>query len=101
MREFVLYSRRGWTDGDFGCLREGGRLDVVYQCLLLGLFTSGALRRDVVFHVILGGPPRPPLHLTVDGGSLRDVRTDEGSWEEVLRKVLSGGMVSKEGGDVG
>ncbi|MGB9134039.1 MAG: tRNA (pseudouridine(54)-N(1))-methyltransferase TrmY [Candidatus Bathyarchaeia archaeon] len=91
MREFVLYSRRGWTDGGFGCLREAGRLDVVYQCLLLGLFTSGALRRDVVFHVVLGGPPRPPLRLTVDGAGLRDVRTDERTWEEVLRKVLSGG----------
>lgn len=64
---------------------------MVYQCLLLGLFTSGALRRDVVFHVVLGGPPRPPLRLTVDGAGLRDVRTDERTWEEVLRKVLSGG----------
>lgn len=91
MREFILYSRRGRTDGGFACLREGGRLDVVYQCLLLGLFTSGALRRNVVFHVVLGGPPRPPLRLTVDGGSLRDVRTDERTWEEIIRKVLSGG----------
>jgi tRNA (pseudouridine54-N1)-methyltransferase len=90
MREFVLFSRRGWTGGSFGCLREAGRLDVVYQCILMGLFTSGAIRRNVVFHVILGGPPRPPLRLTVDGGSLRDVRTDEQSWETILRKVLSG-----------
>jgi tRNA (pseudouridine54-N1)-methyltransferase len=94
MREFVLYSRRGRTDGGFGCLREAGRLDVVYQCLLVGLFTSGALRRDVIFHVVLGGPPRPPLRLTVDGGELRDVRTDERTWEEVLKKVLSGGSHS-------
>ncbi len=92
MREFVLFSRRGWTGGSFGSLREGGRLDVVYQCLLFGLFTSGAVRRDVVFHVVLGGPPRPPLRLTVDGRGLRDVRTDEQTWEEILRKVLSGGV---------
>lgn len=91
MRKFILYSRRGKTDGAFDGLREAGRLDVVYQCLLLGLFTSGALRRDVVFHVVLGGPPHPPLRLTVDGATLRDVRTDERSWEKVLRTVLSGG----------
>ncbi|MFP3985905.1 MAG: tRNA (pseudouridine(54)-N(1))-methyltransferase TrmY [Candidatus Bathyarchaeia archaeon] len=89
MREFILYSRRGKTSANFESLREGGRLDVVYQCLLLGLFTSGAIRRNVVFHVVLGGPPRPPLHLTINGESLRDVRTDERSWEEILKKVLS------------
>ncbi|MDH5447408.1 MAG: tRNA (pseudouridine(54)-N(1))-methyltransferase TrmY [Candidatus Bathyarchaeota archaeon] len=91
MREFILYSRRGRTDGKFGSLRAGGRLDVVYQCLLFGLFVSGALRRDVVFHVVLGGPPRPPLCLTVDGRGLWDVRTDERTWEEIFRKVLSDG----------
>lgn len=91
MREFALYSRRGRTDGDFRNLREAGRLDLVYQCLLLGLFTSGAIRRNVVFHVVLGGPPRPPVRLTVDGRVLRDVRTDERTWEEILRRVLSGG----------
>jgi len=92
LREFVLFSRRGKTDGGFENLREGGRLDVVYQCLLLGLFTSGAVRRDVVFRVVLGGPPRPPLCLTVDGRGLRDARTDERSWEGILRKVLGGGV---------
>jgi len=91
MIEFILLSRRGRTDGNFRSLREAGRLDVVYQCILFAFFTSGAIRRDVMFHTILGGPPRPPLHLTVDGRKLRDVRTDERSWERILRKVLSGG----------
>ncbi len=86
-----MYSRRGRTDGNFKSLREAGRLDVVHQCLLLGLFTSGAIRRNVVFHIVLGGPPKPPLRLTVDGRGLRDVRTDERTWEEILRRVLSGG----------
>lgn len=91
MREFILYSRRGKTDGNFTSLIEAGRLDVVYQCLLLGLFTSGAIRRNVIFHVVLGGPPNPPSLLTVDGRVLRNVRTDERTWERILRKVLDGG----------
>jgi len=90
MIEFILLSRRGRTDGNFRSLREAGRLDVVYQCILFAFFTSGAIRRDVIFHTILGGPPRPPLHLIVDGRKLRDVRTDERSWETILRKALSG-----------
>lgn len=91
MREFILYSRRGRTDGNFRSLREAGRLDVVYQCLLFGLFTSGAIRRNVVFHVVLSGPPKPPLHMIVDGRNVRDVRTDERTWEKIFKKVLSGG----------
>ena len=91
MREFILLSRRGRTDASFPCLREAGRLDVVYQCILSGLFLSGAIRRDVVLHAVLNGPPKPPLHLAVDGERLSDVRTDERTWENILRKVLSGG----------
>ncbi len=90
MREFILYSRTGRTDPRFQNLREAGRLDVVYQSILMALFRSHAMRRDVVFHAILSGPPNPPLELLVDGEKLRDARTDERTWEDILRKVLSG-----------
>ncbi len=90
MREFIIYSRTGRTDPRFRNLREAGRLDVVYQSILMALFRSHAMRRDVVFHAILGGPPAPPLELVVDGEKLRDARTDERTWEDILRKVLSG-----------
>lgn len=90
MIEFILFSRKGRTDGNFKSLREAGRLDLVYQCLLMAFFTSGAIRRDVVFHVILGGPPTPPIHLVFNGMQLRDVRTDERTWEAILRNILSG-----------
>jgi len=69
---------------------EAGRLDVVYQGILMSLFMSHAIRRDVIFHAVLGGPPEPPVELVVDGSMLRDVRTDERTWEDILRKVLSG-----------
>lgn len=90
MREFILYSRTGRTDSRFRSLMEGGRLDVVYQCILMALFRSHAIRRDVTFHALLGGAPNPPLELVVDGGELHDARTDERTWEDILRKVLSG-----------
>lgn len=90
MREFILFSRTGRTDSRFHNLREAGRLDVVYQSILMSLFRSHAMRRDVVFHALLGGPPNPPLELIVEGEKLRDVRTDENTWEGILRNVLSG-----------
>lgn len=90
MREFIIYSRTGRTDSRFGSLREAGRLDVVYQCILMSLFMSHAIRRDVVFHAVLGGAPSPPLELVVDGSTLRDARLDERTWENILRNALSG-----------
>jgi tRNA (pseudouridine54-N1)-methyltransferase len=92
LREFILYSRKGRTDSKFRSLREAGRLDVVQECIVASLFLSHGIRRNVVFHATLYGPPSPPLHLRIDGGTLRDVRTDQRTWEEILRKVLSGGM---------
>ena len=90
MREFVIYSRKGKTDPNFRNLWEGGRLDVVYQCILMGLFRSNSIRRDVKFHAILNGPPNPPIELIVDGANLRDIRLDEQSWESIIRNLLSG-----------
>ena len=90
MREFVVYSRTGKTSSNFRNLREGGRLDLVYQCILMALFRSHGIRRDVVFRAILNGAPKPPLELIVDGATLRNVRTDENTWESIIRNVLSG-----------
>ena len=90
MREFVLYSRKGRTDSKFTSLREAGRLDLVHECIEASLFLSHGIRRNVVFHALLSGPPSPPLHLKIDGATLRDVRTDQETWKEIFKKVLSG-----------
>jgi tRNA (pseudouridine54-N1)-methyltransferase len=90
MREFILYSRKGRTDARFTNLRDAGRLDVVHECIIASLFLSHGLRRNVVFNAVLSGPPNPPLHLKVDGETLYDVRTDQGTWEDILRRTLSG-----------
>ena len=90
MREFVIYSRKGRTDSKFKNLWDGGRLDVVYQCIFMALFRSKSIRRDVKFHAILNGPPNPPLELIIDGATLSDIRLDEHSWEGIIRNALSG-----------
>lgn len=90
MREFILYSRTGRTDARFDTLKDAGRLDVVYQSILMAIFMSHAIRRDVTFHAILGGPPAPPKELVVEGAALRDVHVDEHTWEDLIRNALSG-----------
>ena len=90
MREFILYSRLGRTDTNWTNLHDAGRLDIVYECAVASLFLSHAIRKNVTFHTILNGPPNPPLHLKTDGETLHDVRTDQETWKQILKKVLSG-----------
>lgn len=90
MREFILYSRLGRTDAKWTNLHDAGRLDIVYECAVASLFLSHAIRKDVVFHAVLNGPPSPPVHLKAEGATLRDVRTDQQTWTNILKKVLAG-----------
>ncbi len=90
MREFLLYSRMGQTDSNWTSLHEAGRLDIVYECTIASLFLSHAIRKDTVFHAILNGPPKPPVHLEINGETLYNVRTDQETWTKILKKVLSG-----------
>lgn len=89
-RQFILLSRSGETDSSFKNLHDAGRLDIAYECIVTSLFLSHGLRRDVIFHAILNGPPKPPLHLQIDGAKLYDVRTDIDTWQQIFRKTLAG-----------
>jgi tRNA (pseudouridine54-N1)-methyltransferase len=89
MREFILYSRLGRTDSNWVNLRDAGRLDITVECTVAALFLSHAIRKNVVFHTILNGPPTPPLHLQIDGETLHDIRTDQQTWQQILHKILS------------
>jgi tRNA (pseudouridine54-N1)-methyltransferase len=82
----------GRTDSNFANLHDAGRLDILYECAVASLFLSHGLRKNVIFHAILSGPPNPPLHVKADGATLHDVRTDQKTWEQILKKVLSGKM---------
>ncbi len=89
-REFILFSRLGKTDPSFHNLHDAGRLDIVYDCVVASLFLSHGLRRNVVFHAVLNGPPNPPLHIQIDGATLHDVRTDLDTWQSIFKKVITG-----------
>lgn len=90
LREFILFSRLGQTSSNFNNLHDAGRLDIVHECIVTSLFFSHGLRRNVIFHAILNGAPKPPLHIQIDGKSLFDVRTDMETWQQILKKSIAG-----------
>jgi tRNA (pseudouridine54-N1)-methyltransferase len=71
-------------------MHEAGRMDIVHECIVASLFLSHGLRRDVNFHVVLNGPPKPPLRLQISGAELFDVRTDRDTWQVILKKTIGG-----------
>ena len=89
-REFIVFSRIGKTSPDFRNLHDAGRLDIIHECIVASLFLLHGLRKNVVFHAVLNGPPNPPLHIQIDGATLYDVRTDMDTWQSILKKVISG-----------
>jgi len=90
VREFILFSRIGQTDSNFNSLHDAGRLDIMHECIVSSLFLSHSLRRDVIFHAVLNGPPNPPVHIKIDGQTLYDVRTDMETWQSIIKKTLAG-----------
>jgi tRNA (pseudouridine54-N1)-methyltransferase len=61
----------------------------VYECAVASFFLSHGIRKNVIFNTILNGPPNPPLHVKVEGETLHDVRTDQETWQQILKKLLS------------
>ena len=90
MQEFILYSRTGRTDQNWANLHDAGRLDIVHECVVAGLFLSHGIRKNAVFHAVLSGPPSPPVHIEIRGARLYDVRTDLDTWQHIIKNILAG-----------
>ena len=64
MREFIYYSQKARTSGNFGDdLMKAGRMDIVCNVIIQAFFISNKTREDVHLHLIFEGQPNPPMHL--------------------------------------
>jgi tRNA (pseudouridine54-N1)-methyltransferase len=90
MREFILFSRKGYTTPDFNDLRSAGRLDIVCNCINAAIFLSHRTRKDVVFNVVLNGPSNPPLCISIQSDKVYEIASDEKSIGDILKKVIAG-----------
>ncbi len=73
MREFIYFSQKARTSGNWGKendLMKAGRMDIVCNVIIQGLFLSNKLREDVRLHLIFNGAPNPPMHLEFDSSEL-------------------------------
>jgi len=89
-RQFLLIQDRARTDADFstGGVANNGRLDIGCRFLNAALFTSYSLRQDVDVHLLLRGPPNPPVHMRFRGEKISGLHPDEASIAGYIKKNL-------------
>jgi tRNA pseudouridine-54 N-methylase len=65
MREFIYYSAKARTSGNFDLnnLMKAGRMDIVCNVIIQAFFISNKTRENVHLHLIFDGQPNPPMHL--------------------------------------
>lgn len=78
MREFILLASKAVTKPfSLNDLPGAGRIDLIARCVADAVFISEAIRPDVIFYVILNGPPNPPVMVSFDTRYLKRVSPDE------------------------
>jgi tRNA (pseudouridine54-N1)-methyltransferase len=92
-RRFVVIGQKASASGEFRAsdvAGTSGRLDVLLRCVRAALLWSHGIRADVVVYLVLGGGPRAPRVVRIDGAAARFIRPDERSLATLAAKVLAG-----------
>jgi tRNA (pseudouridine54-N1)-methyltransferase len=91
-RRFVIVGQKASASGEFlasDVPGTSGRLDVLLRCVRAALLWSHGIRGDVVVYLVLGGGPRAPRVVRIDGAAARFVRPDERSLATLAMKILA------------
>jgi tRNA (pseudouridine54-N1)-methyltransferase len=87
MREFIYYSQRARTTGNFGDdLMKAGRMDIACQIVIMSFFISHKLRNNVKLHLLFNGPPDAPKHIEMFPGKA----LGEDSDHDISKKDIAG-----------
>ncbi|MEM5852783.1 MAG: tRNA (pseudouridine(54)-N(1))-methyltransferase TrmY [Candidatus Aenigmatarchaeota archaeon] len=98
MREFILKASKAFTTPfNLNDLFNAGRMDLVCRCISNAFFVSEALRKDVIFHVVLEGPKRPPKLMSFFGEDLKNIKPDERNIGSIINRALELGLKLEKG----
>ena len=96
MREFIYYSNKGRTSGNFDDLMEAGRMDIVCHIMINSFFLSQKMREDVKLHLLLNGPPDPPKHIEIQAKTSRGIpETGKKTGSIDISKKDIGGLIKR------
>ena len=91
MREFIYFSGKARTSGNFDDLMQAGRMDIVCHVIINAFFLSRHMRDDAVLHLVFYGPPTPPVHLEMhsDTHNMPETGSEVGSLD-ISKKDVAG-----------
>ena len=87
-REFIYYSGKARTSGNFKDLMKAGRMDIVCNVIIQCLFLSKKLREDVRLHLSFNGPPNSPMHLEFDSNKIDKTRVSKKDIAGLIKRML-------------
>jgi tRNA pseudouridine-54 N-methylase len=88
MREFIYFSQKARTSGNFTDLMKAGRMDIVCNVIIQTLFLSNRLRDDIHLHLIFNGMPNPPMHLELISKDLEKEQISKKNVAGLIKKML-------------
>jgi len=88
MREFIYYSERARTSGNFKDLMKAGRMDIVCNVIIQALFLSNKIREDIKLHLIFNGPPNPPMHLEFESNKIDKKQISKKDIAGLIKRML-------------
>jgi len=65
MRQFIYFSSKAVTTGNFKDLMKAGRMDIVMHFIIHSLFLSHEKRENTKLHLVFYGMPDPPKHIEI------------------------------------
>ena len=90
-RRFVVIGQTALASAEFSLddlPGSSGRLDVLLRCVRAALLVSHGVRTDTVAYLVLGGGPRAPRTIKIDGAAVEYLRPDERSLAGAIRSML-------------
>ncbi len=89
MRTFILRARKSVTKPfDLDDLSAAGRMEIVCACISNALWVSNNVRQDTIIHVVLEGPPIPPVTITFSGNDIKNLTVDERGIADLINNAL-------------
>jgi len=90
VREFLIIMNSARTDSNFSVsgTTNNGRLDIACRFINSTLFNSYSLRTDVNSHILLRGPPNPPVHMNFVGERINGLHPGENAIAGYIKKNL-------------
>ncbi len=89
MREFILLSLKGSTNGDKFNIEHKTEAGLICRTISNSLWVSQGIRKDTIIHVVLNGAPRPPRTITFSSNHIpHEFPFDETGVSKVIKKAL-------------